>query len=371
MDIERGTYSLDYLQSIISDCGLFNRQIPFKERYQRAIQSVEIRRALDISVPEITDFTKVLQVEGVGKVVAIRMDLMPGVDNHKKLVVAGLILRGVLLRRIPRGSVDTFIDAGNFNSAKAVKFYADRFGIKGMYIMSYLFPERILDGLRSENFQIIVAPHKYDNAREREFYEYLFEQMRIREFSKNKFCLWHAKYGGEVMYPLGVEIAQNIQVAPDCTVSCLGAGSTLSGIQFAIQDCFTSQAISTVIAEHKLSPLMAKIRPVMPMGRLRILDGVKIDDDYICVDGLPHIAIGPHYDELNPLISQPTISRVDSVVEYSDDDWKAMQSYFASRGISVGNSSAANLCVAGKLANTGLKVVTIIFEPFRDFYKRQ
>ena len=83
-------------------------------------------------------------------------------------------------------------------------------------------------------------PHqkKYDKAREREFYEFLYEKMRDPEFKKDKFCLWHAKHGGEVEYPFGKELAKRIPQSINCTVSCLGAGSTLEGIQIPIQDSF-------------------------------------------------------------------------------------------------------------------------------------
>lgn len=364
------SWTLADLQAIVDDCGLSDRKIPFQERYAHALQVPEIRNVLDISVPQITDLSEVLSVQKGGKVLAIRMDLMSGVDNHKKVVVAGLILRGALRRKYIN-SVNTFIDGGNFNSAQAVKFYAERFGIEGMYVMSYLFPEIVFRKLRTEHFRIIIAPHKYDHAREREFYEYLFELMKDRHFSEGKLCLWHAKYGGEVMYPLGIEIAEQFKEPPDYTISCIGAGSTLIGVQYAIEDYFSAHCIKSIVAEHELSPLMAKLRPILKAVDLEILRDASIHNDYTHVKGLPHIAIGPHYDELNPLLSQSVINRVDSVMMYTDKEWKAMQSFLEKQGMSVGNSSAANLCVATKLANTGHSVVTIIFEPFRDFYRKQ
>lgn len=85
--------------------------------------------------------------------------------------------------------------------------------------------------------------------------------MRDREFSKNKFCLWHAKYGGMVEYPSGREMAQQIETPIDCTVACLGAGSILEGIQIPVQDVFEEKGLPSpaiFIAEHDLSPLFTK-----------------------------------------------------------------------------------------------------------------
>jgi len=362
---------LNELKGILEKNGLLKKEISLNESYKRAIKIPEVLKILDLELPPITDLSETLGLKPIS-VMAIRMYLNKGVDNHKKFVVAGLILRGVLMGLIPNKKRDTLIDGGNFNSASALKFYAKRFGMKGVYIMSYLFPDHIINLLEGKDFTVIKVPHqqKYDKMREREFYEFLYNKMREPEFRKNKFCLWHAKHGGEVEYPFGKELAKKIPASINCSVSCLGAGSTLEGIQIPIQDFFKENSLSPpkiFIAEHEISPLFVKEIRKMEPPRDIIPPANKNKESYICVPELPHLVIGPHYDEINPLLSKASIKRVDAVIQYSEDDWQSTQARLKSYGMSVGNSSAANISVAWRLANQGYKVLTVIFEPFRKF----
>jgi len=369
---------LSELRLILEEERLLDRSTDFETRYDAAVVDERVKELMGFEAVPITDLTDILEIQNGGRLHAIREDLNPGVDNHKKPVVGGLILRGVLQGKIPRGKIDTLIDGGNYNSAKALKYYTELFGMKGIYVMSRLFPQNIVDILESDNFHIIRAPKKYDNAREREFYEFLFEQMRDPDFRRNKHCLWHAKYGGKTMHPFGRQIAARLEDAPDYVVSCLGAGGTLEGLQIPIQEHFEKlsdgKRPGIIIGEHELSPLFVKsITYDVSPGSPSVVEATVRDINpnfYEKVDGLPHTVIGPHYDEVNPLLAKESIGRIDKVVQYSENDWMAMQKYLHNKGISVGNSSAANLNVAASLANQGNNVVTVIFEPFREFYKR-
>ena len=367
--------TLDNLRVILQKEGLLNKTIPFQKRYEWATKIPAVREIFDFRLPPVSDISDILQISGGGRVFALRMDLNSGVDNHKKFVVAGLILRGMLIGRIPHPKIDTLIDGGNFNSAKALKYYAAQFGMKGIYIMSYLFPSCVTDLLESENFHVIRAPHKhkYKHAREREFYEFLFEQMQHQEFNRNKFCLWHAKYGGKVEYPLGREIAESFSFPVDCSVSCLGAGSTLEGLQLPVEDVLREKGLScqVFIAEHELSPLFAKSIQVESLPRDVIPAYLADPDRYLHVREIPHVVIGPHYDEINQLLSQKSIARIDGIVQYSENDWQATQSYLSERGMVIGNSSAANVSAAWRLAKQGRRVFTVIFEPLREFLIKQ
>lgn len=371
---------LKTLKSILEEEGLMNKGHDLESRYTEAVRSDRIRELLEIETPQITNFTDLLQIENSGRLYAIRMDLYKGVNNHKKPVVAGLILRRVLDGKIPKERIDTLIDGGNYNSADALKYYTERIGMKGIYIMSRFFEQKpeILDELSSPNFKVAVAPMIKGKPIEREFYEYLFYLMKYRQFNRNKACLWHAKHGGKAMYPFGREIATSLEETPDFVVSCIGAGSTLEGLQIAIQDHFlglNNQKPSIIIGEHELSPLFTRFISYRPsFGSPRSVEETKRNinpDFYDKVDGLPHLIIGPHYDEINPLIPKEAMDKIDEVIQYSDTDCIAMQKYLKENGISVGNSSAANLNVAANLANEGNKVVTVIFEPFREFYKKK
>ncbi len=362
---------LYHLKEILSNHHLLDRSVPLHARYQLAFQLDGVREILEIEAPRVDDFTEVLSVEH-GRVYALRMDLNTGVDNHKKPVVAGLILRGVLQGRIPRKNVDTLIDSGSFNSALALTYYSEKFGMNGIYVMSRYFPQDVVDILESPRFSVIRAPYKYDDAREREYYEHLVELLSHSDFRRNKFCLWHAKYGGEALYPLGREIARGVRHL-DSSVSCVGSGSTLEGLQIAIQDHFIAQGsmhtARILVAEHELSPLFARFLPPDANKEGISLDHIVADSDFRQIEGLPHLVIGTHYDEINSRLSQKSINRVEGVIQYSDHDWKSMQNRLACSGIEIGNSSAANLSAAARLARQGNTVITIIFEPMREFYR--
>ncbi len=360
------------LQRVLREAGLLNTTANLWQRYEKAVQIPAVRAIFDLHTPIITDLSGILGVAKQGQVWAVRMDLNTGVPNHKKFVVAGLILRGVLLGRIPKPEVTTFIDGGSFNSASAVKFFAERLGMRGMYIMSYLFPKHIIELLRSDNFEVIQPEHRavFDHKREREFYDFLRNRMKDKAFAHDKFCLWHAKYGGKVGYVFGKEIAESVSSIPlDCTVSCLGAGATLEGVQIALQDWFKSKGLTApriLVGEHELSPLFSKILPLLEIPRDAIpapVENIRL----IQVPQLPHLVIGPHYDEINPLLSAKSIARIDGIIHYSENDWQAAQEHLFRHGISVGNSSAANVSAAWRLASQGRKVMTVIFEPLRKF----
>jgi len=371
--------SLEELKVVLEEEGLMARKTDFESRYSSAVRNNRVRELLEIETPQITDLTDILEIGNGGRLCAVRTDLTPGVDNHKKHIVAGLILRGFLKERILRGGIDTLVDGGNVNSAKALKYHTKRLGLKGIYVMSRLFRQKpeIIDMLESDHFKVIIAPKVEGVSIETEFYSHVLKLMKDREFRRGKYCLWHANSGGKAAYPLGLEIAENLEEVPDHIVSCLGAGSTLEGLQIPIQDYFRAKgrAPSIVIAEHELSPLFAKFIRYRPSsGSVPCVERTVKDVDpdfYEKVEGVPHIAIGPHYQEINPLISENSIARIDEVVQYSEYDWMSMQKYLKQRGINVGNSSAANLNVAANLANEGNNVLTVIFEPFREFYKRR
>lgn len=370
---------LKKLKRILDENGLTDKSKNFEYRYSSALKNHDVREILDLKKYQISNLTDILKIENGGKLYALRMDLNNNVDNHKKPVVAGLILRRVLQGRLPKKGIDTLVDGGNYNSAKALKYYSERFNMKGLYFMSRLFLQKpnIIEKLESSNFQIKIAPLVKNKPIEREFYEYLFQNMKNEKFKENKICLWHAKYGGKAMYPFGMEIAESLTEAPDYIVSCLGAGSTLDGFQLAIQDYYIQNGISSpsiILGEHELSPLFAKFIKTNPStGSPKIVksDKNEISSNYYSrIKGLPHLIIGPHYDEINPFISKQSISRIDEVHQYSSKDCITMQKYLMKNNISIGNSSAANLNVSANIANQGKNVLTIIFEPFREFYKK-
>lgn len=362
---------LDKVKSVLEEEGLLDSRRSIEERLALAIKHPFVRETFEFMTPRVDDLTGLLPVTS-GRVYAVRNDLTPNVDNHKKQVVGALILRGVLTGRLPAPGVDTLIDGGNFSSASAVKYFSKKFGMKGVYVMSRLFPEDVLGLLRAEHFSVIQAPANPSVPIEREFYGYLWHRLRDPEFRRNKFFLFHPRYAGQVSYPLGLELAQTLPRDISCVLSGLGAGTTLEGTQIPIQDYFVSQGLRKpriFVAEHKLSPLFSEKYPerVFP---LESIDFGPYVDSSRSFAGVPHAVIGPHYEEIASLLRRRSVARIDKVVSYSENDWKSTQNYLAQRGVSIGNSSAANVNTASRLAALGEKVLTVIFEPCRQFYKK-
>ncbi|MEK6928275.1 MAG: hypothetical protein AABX11_07625 [Nanoarchaeota archaeon] len=361
---------LERLRMIVEENDLCTRTANFRDRFSSAIQNPEIREILEIETPQVADLTSNLPVMNGGKVYAVRYDLTKNVDNHKKETVAGLILRQILLRNLPSEKRETLIDGGSVNTALAEKYYVHKFGLHGIHVMSRYFPDDITQSLETGRFHIIRAKKDAQFSLEREFYSYLLSCTKKSSFD-NTLGLWHAKHGGEVIYPLGKEIARLLPKDLEFSVSCVGAGSTLEGTQLAINDYFIEQGIKppkVFINEHEKSALFAKEFPDK-IRRIETLSQLPYEEIYRQVQGLPHLVAGPHFVERNPLIKPCVLQRIEGIVQYSEQDWKGVQQYLAKQEISVGNSSAANLSVAVRLANQGKKVLTFIFEPFREFYR--
>src|SRR3989344_6219816 len=177
--------------------------------------------------------------------------------------------------------------------------------------------------------------------------------MRVCACRRNKHWLGQVKHGCKAMYPFGRAIAEQLPSSVDAVVSCLGAGVTFEGLQIAVQDHFHERGIAKpriVIAEHAYSPLFARLFP----DRLRAPPALYIGldrDISRTVSELPHPVIGPHYDEINPFISPEALERIDDVIQYDNREWKAMQQHLERQGISVGNSSAANVSIATRMAS--------------------
>ena len=361
---------LERLRTNVKEDNLCISPANIRDKISSAIQNPEIREILEIETPSIDDLTSSLPVMKGGRVYAVRYDLTKEVDNHKKETVACLILRQILLGNLPSEKRETFIDGGNVNTALSVRYYVHKFGLHGIHVMSRYFPDDIIQSLETGRFHIIRAKKDEQLSLEREFYSYLLSSIKKHSFD-NTLGLWHAKHGGEVIYPIGKEIARLLPKDLEFSVSCIGAGSTLEGTRLAINDYFTEQGTKppeVVIAEHEKSDLFAK-EFSNKIRRVEKLPQLPYEEIYRKIDGLPHLINGPHFVERNPLIKPSVLQRIDGIIQYSEQDWKGVQQYLAKREISVGNSSAANLSVAVRLANQGKKVLTFIFEPFREFYR--
>jgi len=371
--------SLQELRDILSRANLTNRsESTFAGTFRAALDIPRVRTLIEWEVPKVTDLSQVLDLRHEGEVSAIRLDLLAGVGNLKKLVVAGLMLRGVIKERIPLAGVNTLTDAGNMNTGFALKYYCAKYGFRGHYIMSRLFPRDMVAMLQDAIFHVEQAPANDNLGVEEEFYRYLHKRVRDVEFRRNKHCLWHAKYGGDVLYPLGREVAQTLDTVPDYLVVSVGAGSTLTCLT-AIKAHFEENlgiSPKIVVVEHNQSPIFAKFLPTSsPTPLPAQIRENKCMSSFSPVafrkpptKRTPHFVIGPHYEKPNPLLSDRVIGQVDHVQQYTDREWMMMSHYLECQGTGIGNSSAAHVAVSAYLASKGYKVLTVIMEPMRSYY---
>lgn len=328
-----------------------------------------VREILEIEIPVVDDVSEILEISK-GMVFAVRMDKAYGITGFKKPVVACLILKRLIEAVRRKEYSKRWIDAGNVNSSLALAFYAEKFDGKAAYVMSRFFPEYVMNYIREvshDSIQLIRAPSSCLGI-EREFYKYLVDLVRSDSRYRSFRPLWHAKYGGEYTQFLGIELAASLSVRPDYIVTVLGAGSTVEGQAIPVKTRFDGKP-KIVVPEHSQSPLLNR-------------DGLTVFDVNQAPpkrayssnwfskppQGIPHYVIGPHYDEINPLIRKGVLKSIESVLLYDDDDWKQMSYECYNNGMKIGNSSAANLVVAKRLAEKGNTVLTFIYEPFRSIY---
>jgi len=335
------------------------------ERYNKAIKIKRIRDLFEFEIPKITDLSKILNIKNKGKVYAIRFDLLNYVENHKKLVMGRLILKNILDNRFSDNTI-TIIDGGNFSNGLALKFYSERFEFNVEYVVSRYMPEIIKNQLESERMTIITAPKKAGLSIVKEFYSHIPELLRSQEFRKNKIWLKHPKFGGQVLIPFAKELIYSLSEIPDIILSCAGSGSFLK--EKLKQDY--NKEVSIIIAEHKNYPIFAR-RLKLNLNKVNSSEfkEVSVLLKYRKVSGLKTSVSGPHYQEINPFLSDKTITSIDEIVHYSEEDWQRVQNYLFNQNIYVGNSSAINIACSIYFANKGNIILTPIFEPFRSFYE--
>lgn len=333
------------------------------------IRDGRVREILEIETPEIEEISDILGLSK-GKVFAIRMDKAYGITGFKKPVMASLILKRLIESARREDYNKKWIDGGNVNSALALAYYAQKFDGDAAYVMSRFFPNYVLDYIQdvsNRSIHLIKAPN-LSLGIERDFYQYLVELVRSDPRYRPYQPLWHAKYSGAYTRFLGHELADKISSKPDYIVTVVGAGSTLEGQAVPIKTKFDGEP-KIVVPEHRQSPLL-KFDGLSIFNLSERWQKREYPSSWFSrpPEGIPHYVIGPHYQEMNPLIKKEVLRTVESVFLYDDDDWKQISYYIYQRGVNVGNSSAANLFVAKRLAEEGNEVLTFLYEPFRSIY---
>jgi cysteine synthase len=339
--------------------------------FGRTVQQRSILEPLmaDLGVTSIRvdDITERLALTK-GRVFAVRWDITSETVGFKQPIMSSLLLFHLWKRKADVSDVGILIDGGNVNTGLALSYLASRLGLRAEHVLSRHFPLNIRDYIvahGSEGLTLIEAPPS-NVGKEREFYGYLFHLMRSAERQRSRLCLWHAKYSGLATRWMGEAFAESWGVMPDDIVLSLGSGSTLEGYAIPLKNRFDGSP-RIVVAEHELSRLIQN-KPT-----INLLSDSKDSSAFAAEFSepphpIPHAVLGPHYDDLNPLIDPGQFSQIDAVAPYRDRDWQTTSHFSRLQNMPIGNSSAANLAVARGLAAQGRVVFTFIYEPLRDFY---
>ena len=365
--------SFDKLYEIVNEAIQLRKSDEYfktKRIHSELVSNENVREILEIEKPVIENISDVLQLKQ-GNVYAVRMDKSYGLTGFKKPVIASLVLKR-LIESVKRKQYNKkWIDGGNVNSSLALGYFAKKFNGEATYIMSRFFPPFLLDYIRevSENAIRLIKAPDLELGIERDFYQYLLYLIRNKTEFKEYQPLWHAKYSGEYSTFLGNDLADSLKsmnLMPDYIVLVLGAGSTLEGEAIPVKRKYLNLP-QIVVPEHYDSPLLSSFNVYNESYQTKSYKQNWFTNP---PEGIPHFVIGPHYDEVNPLLKKDVLGQIDLVYRYREQDWKEMSFKCFSSGLEIGNSSAANLFVAKCLAERKAEnVLTFIYEPFRSFYQ--
>ncbi len=344
------------------------------EIHSLLIKNKVIRNIFEIKTPIIENVSDILGVKG--KILVVRMDKMYGITGFKKPIFASLILMK-LIQSIRKNQYNQcWIDGGNVNSSLALAYYAKKFSGEAAIVMSHLFPQYVLDYIReisNNSIKLIKAPD-LSLGIERDFYKYLVNLVRYDSVYKTYQPLWHAKYSGQYSQFLGLDLADELSINPDYIISGIGSGSTIEGQAIIVKQKYNNHP-KIVVPEHCLSSLLSTKKSVInSKDKINLIE--EYPSDWFCnppqeIAQVPHMVLGPHYDEINPLLHKPVLNAIDYVYLYNDNDWKQMSYKCYLSGFKIGNSSAANLVASKYLAEKGYNILTFIYEPFRSIYQFQ
>lgn len=304
-----------------------------------------------------------------GRVFAVRWDITTGETGFKQPVMSSLLLFHLWRRRAVASEVQVLTDGGNVNTCLALSFLAACLGLRVEHILSRHFPEDIRRYMREHGhgcMKLMEAPPAR-MGKEREFYAYLLDMMRDPKRRRTHLCLWHAKYSGIATRWMGEVLAESWNTMPDDIVLGLGSGSTLEGYAIPMKARFDMNP-RIVVAEHQQSRLVCDAPKVADLSSNYGKQSEFSNEFRLPPASVPHMVLGPHYDDVNPFLPADDLARIDAVVRYSDAVWQDASRACRLAGMPVGNSSAANLAVARYLASKGRTVFTFIYEPLREFY---
>jgi len=313
----------------------------------------------------IDDLSESLELRR-GRFLAVRWDVTTAGFGFKQPVMASLLLFSLWRRPGGIRGITTLTDGGNVNTCLALAAVGNRLGLWSEHVLSRHFPMDIREYLmaRGEGRLALIEAPPANAGVEREFYSHLVDRMRTGRYRRSRLCLWHARYGGIASRWMGEALAAQCDVGIDDIVLSVGSGSTLQGFAIPVKRRFGGRP-RIVVSEHEQSALFSAA-PILDHLRT----GAKRDvcEFRTAPSPIPHAVLGPHYDEINPFLPFQDRAAVDGTIRYSDSTWQEASRFCSSKGIHIGNSSAANVAVARRLASEGRTVLTFLYEPLRPFY---
>ncbi|MES9903313.1 MAG: hypothetical protein ABW168_11650 [Sedimenticola sp.] len=319
-------------------------------------------------------------IDNDGRVYALRFDKTDGPENLKAAIFGGLLVRSILSGKLTADRIPILVDAGNMNSGMAIRYFCEKLGLKGTYIMSRYFPLDMRENLMSDSLQVITAPPKTDLSLEREFYKYLVSYLRKEGKGRNLFSPFHAKHGLKMGAAFGLimqsQLKGIIDVDPkinsvDSCVSVIGSGASYSWLM----NISKKYAPRMVVPEIDCSPVYVNRVPKC-ISRSKVHSkgdhGEKFNVPEIRRPPDKRITspiLGPHFEEANPFAHELD-NTISNVITYSDSEWVKASNLLYADGIRLGNSSVVNLMIASAEMDKNNLILTAIYEPDRWYYRK-
>jgi len=295
----------------------------------------EIQDLLGFKKPQITDYSELLGLEP-GRVYGLELRLMGPSGSHKGMMIGSLLLMQLMAAQDPEK--DTIVDAGFYNSARATKYYAELFGLNGVYFIQESTPGHLLRELNGDNFEVVPVPLPQEGSdvdKKNATYMALLDRFRDRDFRRRAYHLGHAELGFFATFPHGRMIAKLLEsdgIKPDVFFTPVGAGTTLVGIGEPLKSAFGTELWVGEYEEY--GPVKKEV------GNDRF------------------------YGIIHPDLS--FISRITRRFTSSSDE--AVRQHLSDFGYHVGITSAGSLISAAHIVKEQPGTIVVpIFEEYRDY----
>ncbi|HIP33753.1 MAG TPA: hypothetical protein EYG89_03265 [Bacteroidia bacterium] len=360
---------------LLSNTEIYKTMDTVKERLKFLLSDEYIKNKILWILPKIIDVSDKLGLSSKeGKVYALSFPEIDSSIHLKTPIFAGLFLLQVINGKISN-KTKTITEAGGINTGYGLKKIIDIFNLKGKFYTSRYLPEELFCDISSENMEIIKSKENNALGIEEEFYMEFVQSFKKLRLNGDIAPLWHVKNSFIIAEILAEDILENnphMLDNIDSYVSGVGSGASLSILSKLKEH--TNKNIEIIIAEHEKTPIFWNTSTRNELDELETNTSHEIlKTHFIDVKNkrIPHIVYGPHYEKINNKIPSKYLEKISGVSLYSDNEWKDISITLEKEGMLIGNSSAANLAIAKKIALTGKNSLTFIYETKRDYIRKQ